>query len=288
MGFAQGRFGIEYDPRKMEREPSGLRWVFVLVAVVAFVSLVWTLAGRFFSRGETPPEMPPAPPPQAQAAPTNETSAASAAPPPPMAKPIVDTSAGMRPQNVKNLLMRLAEAEKRRDVEMAVTTIEQIRALPGSPAADLDDSLARRLGALNLRRLFVLKSAQWVKEVVVKRGDVASRIASENGSTLASLAKLNGGDVNKVVIGRKLHVMDHPRFSLVVHRRTRTADLSLNGKFFKRYDIPGKISGKEGAYEFPANPKTFWRSLGIEFRLDDRAELEMLMPAKATVLVAEL
>lgn len=287
MGFAQGRFGIEYDPSKMEREPSGLRWVFVLVAVVAFVSLVWTLAGRFLSRGETPPEMPPAPP-NAHAAPANDASAASVAPPPPVATPIVDTSARMRPQNVKNLLMRLDEAEKRRDVEMTVTTIEQIRALPGSPAADLDDSLARRLGALNLRRLFVLKSAQWVKEVVVKRGDVASRIAYENGSTLASLAKLNGGNVNKVVIGRKLYVMDHPRFSLVVHRRTRTADLSLNGKFFKRYDIQGKISGKEGAYEFPANPKTFWRSLGIEFRLDDRAELEMLMPAKATVLVAEL
>lgn len=286
MGFAQGRFGIEYDPRKMEREPSGLRWVFVLVAVVAFVSLAWTLAGRFLSRDETPPDMPPEPPPKAAS--SNEASVASSAPPPPIAKPIVDTSAGMRPQNVKNLIMRLAEAEKRRDVEMAVTTIEQIRALPGSPAADLDDSLARRLGALNLRRLFVLKSAQWVKEVEVKRGDVASRIAFENGSTLASLAKLNGGDVNKVVIGRKLYVMDHPRFSLVVHRRTRTADLSLNGKFFKRYDIQDEISGKEGAYEFPANPKAFWRSLGIEFRLDDRAELEMLMPAKATVLVAEL
>jgi len=206
----------------------------------------------------------------------------------PPARRFGDSDMAKRPVKLRNLLMRLEEAEKRRDAEMAVSTIEQIRALPGSPAADLDDSLARRLGTLNVRRLFDLRNAQWVKQVTVKRGDVASRIAYENGSTLASLARLNGGNVDKVVIGRKLYVMDHPRFNLVIHRRTRTADLSLNGKFFKRYDIPGDVSGKEGTYEFPANPKTFWRSLGVEFKMDDRAELELLMPAKASVIIAEL
>ena len=160
--------------------------------------------------------------------------------------------------------------------------------MPGSPAADLDDSLARRLGTLNVRRLFDLRNAQWVKQVTVKRGDVASRIAYENGSTLASLARLNGGNVEKVVIGQKLYVMDHPRFNLVIHRRTRTADLSLNGKFFKRYDLPGEVSGKEGTYEMPANPRTFWRSIGVEFKIADRAELETLMPVKASVIIAEL
>ena len=171
---------------------------------------------------------------------------------------------------------------------MEVTTIELIRAMPGSPAADIDDSLARRLGTLNIRRLFELRNAQWVGQVTVKRGDVASRIASENGSTLASFARLNGGNVDRVVLGKKMYVMSHPRFNLVIHRRTRTADLSLNGKFFKRYYIPGEVSGKEGTYEFPASTKTFWRSLGVEFAADDRVEIETLMPPRASVIVAEL
>jgi len=171
---------------------------------------------------------------------------------------------------------------------MAVSTIEQIRALPGSPAADMDDSLARRLGAMNVRRLFERRHAQCVKTVTVKRGDAASRIASENGSTFASLVRLNGGNLDKLHVGRKLYVMDHPRFSLVVRRRPRTADLSLNGKFFKRYDLADEVRGAAGPYEMPANARALWRSLGISLQPDDRAELETLMPAGAQVLISEL
>ena len=291
MSLARGKFGIEYDPRKIEREPSGLGWLFLAIGLLAAGSLIWTVVGRMRERAAEPAVVQveqEAKQPQENAAGKQqpESKAQNPAAPRPVT-PIVDKASEKRPQKVRNLLMRLAEAEKRCDVEMAVTTIEQIRSLPGSPAADLDDPLARRLGVLNMRRLFDLKCAQWVKEVVVKRGDSASRIAFENGSTLASFAKLNGGKVDKVVIGRKMRVMDHPRFTLVVHRRSRTADLSLNGKFFKRYDIQGEVKGKDGAYVMPQQPRTFWRSLGIEFKLADRAELEMLMPAKASVLVAE-
>jgi LysM repeat protein len=290
VALARGKFGIEYDPRKIEREPSGLGWLFLAIALLAAGSLVWTIVGRMRERASEPEVI------------KIEQEAKKQSEEPPAKKPvvaeeqkqvvkpvapIVDKASEKRPQKVRNLLMRLAEAEKRCDVEMAVTTIEQIRSLPGSPAADLDDPLARRLGTLNMRRLFELKCAQWVKEVVVKRGDSASRIAVENGSTLASFAKLNGGNVDKVMLGRKMRVMDHPRFTLVIHRRSRTADLSLNGKFFKRYDIQGEVKGKDGAYVMPQQPRTFWRSLGVEFKLTDRAELEMLMPAKASVLVAE-
>jgi hypothetical protein len=179
-------------------------------------------------------------------------------------------------------------AEKAHDVEMAVTTIESIRALPGSLAADMDDALARRLGTLNLRRLFELRSAQWVKTVTVGRGDSASRIAAENGSTLASLARLNGGNVETIRLGAKLHVMDHPRFNLVLHKRTRIADLSLNGKFFKRYDLQGEVRAREGAYEVPSNRKNLWSGWGAVFGKDDRAELDMLLPKGAPILVSDL
>ena len=277
MSLARGKFGIEYDPRKLEPESSGSGWLVFLVALAALVSLSWVLAKRVRSGSEPIPE------------PVEEVAA-------PSVSPVATTqvfkasseSISRRPTKVRNLLMRLDEAEKTNDIEMAVTTIESIRALPGSQAADIDDALARRLGTLNLQRLFGLRSAQWVKTVTVGRGDSASRIAAENGSTLASLARLNGGNVETIRLGAKLYVMDHPRFNLVLHKRTRIADLSLNGKFFRRYDLKGEVRAREGAYEVPSNRKDLWNGLGSVFWKEDRAELDMLLPRGAPILVSEL
>ena len=286
MSLARGKYGVEFNPRQMERDSSGLGWIVLIVVVVALVSLVWTVIGRM--RSTEPSEVMPSEPVE------SPPSAADPAVPPdvpvlPPLEPKVTSSLPKRPVKVRNLLMRLEEAEKRKDVEMAVSTIETIRSLPGSPAADLDDALARRLGTLNVMRLFTLRSAQWVREVTVKRGDSATRIAAENGSTLASFVKLNGGKVEKMVIGRTVFVLNHPRFNLVVHRRTRTADLSLNGKFFKRYDLIGGVTGKEGAYELPQRLRNFWyNTLGVQLTEVDRVELEMLLPVGAPVLISEM
>ena len=271
----------------MEREPSGLGWVFALVALVALVSLTWSMVRRYRARTEEPQPLTEVVEAVVAAAETNQAPAAAESLPP--ATPVVEQSAyAKRTPRLRNLLMRLEEAERRRDVEMAVTTIEEIRALPGSPAADIDDSLARRLSALNVRRLFDRRNAQWVKRVVVKRGDSASRIAVENGSTLSSLVKLNGGDVNRLVPGKQLYVMDHPRFNLVVHRRSRTVDLSLNGKFFRRYDLQGEVKAKGGAYELPERKRAFWANVGLQLKPADRDELELLLPSGTPVLISEM
>ena len=300
MSLARGKFGIEYNPRQLERKSSGLGWVFLLVALVALISFAWTLMKHFRSHGEEAAQevaVHEPPPSSAAEAPPPVNGGADVPPPSPVqAKQVFQTFQPMnteldkRPSKLRTLLMRLDEAEKRQAVEMAVNTIETIRSLPGSPAADLDDSLARRLGALNVQRLFDLRNPQWVKEEAVGRGDSATRIAAEHGSTFASLARLNGGreKVERIVIGQQLYVLNHPRFNLVLHRRTRTADLSLNGKFFKRYDLPGEVRAREGAYEIPERRKLLWDRLGSAFKSDDRAELEMLLPTGAPVLVSEL
>ena len=280
MSLARGKFGIEYNPKKMEPESSGFGWIVVLVAFAALISLAVVIVRRVRNAEPVPETLEIAVTttvPQAVPV-TNEVPQAV----------VRDTGFSRRPTKVRNLLMRLEEAEKAHDIEMAVTTIESIRSLPGSPAADIDDALARRLGTLNLRRLFEVRNAQWVKAVTVGRGDSASRIAVENGSTLASLTRLNGGEIDRIRVGAKLYVMDHPRFNLVLHRRTRIADLSLNGKFFKRYDLPGEVRAKDGAYEVPERRKLLWERLGAAFRKDDCAELEMLLPTGAPVLVSEL
>lgn len=291
MSLNRGRYGLEWNPRQDERKSSGLGWVFVLVGLVALVSFSVTLVRRYraaaardaaeFPRDADEAEAVVSPPPVPTARPAAE-------PPSPIEPTVRRAVAEKRPARVRNLLLRLEEAERRRDVEMAVSTIEQIRALPGSPAADLDDALARRLGVLNMKRLFERKTPLWVRSVEVRRGDTASRLAAENGSTFASFARLNGGNVEKIRLGAKVFVMDHPRFTLVVHRRARTADLLLKEKFFKRYDLSKEPTGKAGAYELPKGPLAFWRSLGVSFRPSDQAEIDLLMPVGSSVLISEM
>ena len=281
MSLARGKFGIEYNPRQVEPESSGFGWIVVVVLAVAGLSFAVAYVRHLRTQGGELAEASCA----AAAVPPSAPSALVATNAPPVVPP---SAYAARPPRVRNLLMRLEEAARRRDVEMEISTIEAIRALPGAPAADLDDALARRLGSLNLHRLFGLRSAQWVKTVTVRRGDSASRIAAENGSTIASLARLNGGDVGMIRLGAKLFVMDHPRFNLVLRRRTRIADLSLNGKFFKRYDLRAEVRAREGAYEMPERRKLLWDGLGAVFGRDDRAELELLLPVKSPVLVSEM
>lgn len=281
MSFERGRFGIEYNPVKPDADRPWLLWAFALVFLVAIVSLGVTMTKRIRAH-------------RAEHRQTVEEVGRSARPKPPK-PPVVDLppspsipSDGSRPVKVRNLLMKREEAARKHDVEMEISTIEEIRALPGMPAADLDDKLARRLGTLNIRRLFSLKSGQWVADVVVKRGDSASRIARERGSTFASLQRLNDMDLNRVLVGQTLKVLDHPRFNLVVHRRTRIADLSLNGKFFKRYYLTAPVTGEEGSYRTPDRLRTFLTEKGIVLPVADRAELEMMLPTGTSAIISEL
>ena len=293
MAYERGKFGIEYNPVKPEPDRPWLLWALGLVFLVAIISLVWTVTSRI--RRSLKDEATVRAVEQAKEAP--ETAALPqptkpSSPPKPSqpVKPALEpTELSRRPAKVRNLLMRLEKAELSRDIEMAISTIEQLRALPGNPAADLDDKLARRLGALNIRRLFILNSNQWVVDETVQRGDSDSRIASERGSTLASLRKLNPSiNLDKLKVGQKLKVMDHPRFSLVIHRRSRIAELSLNGKFFKRYYLTDPVKAAEGAYETPDHLRAFLQEKGIYFSSTDRPEIEMLLPKNSPLLISEL
>ena len=290
MAFAQGKFGIEYNSNPIDEESSGAGWLVVVIALAAVAVLAAAGVRRLIS---SPPDEPspidapvavPTPVPVATNAPPRVEP-----PPPPPPPPLPPGAERNRPRVAQNLLLKLEKAEAAHDVELAVATIEQLRALPGEAVADLDNSLARRLGELNIRRLFVGKNRQWVKEVVVRRGDSATRIASENGSTLASLLKLNElPSADRLNVGQKLEVMDHPRFTIVVHRAAKYADLTLKGKFFRRYDIIAPVRAEEGNYETPAKLKAFLAEKGIALSPEDRAELDMLVPAKSSLLVSEL
>lgn len=277
----RGNYGVEWSDRGRDDDPSflvRLIIVVVLITVIAFaVAIVKrTRAHREIEEREASFERGAKSMDAVQPTVEQEEKKVDVPPPPPPSPSV--TRLDRRPPKVRNLLMRLEAAEKTRDIEMAITTIEQLRTLPGAPAADLDDKLARRLGELNALRLFELKSPQWVREVTVKSGDTASRIAAEYGSTFASLKRLNDGPMDKVKIGQTLFVLNHPRFNLVVHRRSKTADLQLNGKFFKRYDLRTTEGLKDGAFE--------WREVSLS--ADERKELDVLLPRTTSVLISEM
>ena len=285
MSLARGKFGIEFDPEHREKSPPGLKFAVAAVFAAAAVSLVTTAVSRIRRQGgalDRPP--PPAtlqqPPAAATAAATPAESAAQTA----------ASASGNRPTKARNLQLRLQEAEHKRDLVLIVTTIEQMRDYPGKPFADIDDALARRLGELNIQWLFEFHNAQWVKKVRVKTGDFAIRIASEHGSTLDSFKRLNPDiDPSRLKTGSEVWVMQHPRLNLVAGLRSRTADLHLNGKFFKRYDIVPSASAKPGSYEAGGTPLKSLALTGIGIPdAADRAELAALLPRGATITVSDL
>ena len=288
MAFAQGKFGIEYNANPIDEESPGAGWLVVVIALAAIAVLAAAGVRRLVSSASDEPPLI-----DASVAVSTVTPVATNAPPhvepPPPPPPLPPGAERNRPRVAKNLLLKLEKAEAAHDVELAVSTIEQLRALPGEAVADLDNSLARRLGELNIRRLFVGRNRQWVKEVEVRRGDSATRIAFENGSTLASLLKLNElPSADRLRVGQKLNVMDHPRFTIVVHRVAKYADLTLKGKFFKRYDIIAPVRAEAGNYETPAKLRAFLAEKGIALSPADSAELDMLVPAKSSLLVSDL
>ena len=283
--FAKTIYGVEYNPNPIGNDSHGLGWLLIVVIVLTLISLGWTLISRY--RDDAPQESVKTEESLSEE-PLSAVTNAPAVAPLPKPKPIPNATSPVRPQKVRVLLQRLEEARKSQNVELEISTMEKLRSLSGAPAADLDDSFARRLGVLNMRRLFIDRNRLWVKEIEVRSGQSASRIAIENGSTLESFSRLNGGKIDKIYAGKKMYVMDHPRFQLVVHCRLMMADLVLNGKFFKRYDILRPVSGKAGAYETPNQIRQLLNSIGVEFSRDDRAELEMMIPKGSPVVVSEM
>lgn len=200
-------------------------------------------------------------------------------------------NASGRPQLERTLLMRLADAERLGELEIAVDTIEKLRKKPSM--ADLDDKLARRLGALNIERIFSGKPVPWVTETVVRRNQTVHRIAREHGSTVAATRRLNNlAPGVEPEPGRKLRVLAFPKAAFVVHKQTRYADLLLGGKLFKRYYVTVNAGCAPGAYPITSKseegPRARFAELGIRIAPVDMQELDMFLAPGSLLTVSEM
>jgi LysM repeat protein len=196
-----------------------------------------------------------------------------------------------RSQRERTLLLRLADAERQGRHAIAVDTITQLRAIPSM--ADLDDKLARRLGDLNIECLFSGEPVPWTSEVTVRHGQSVHRIAREHGTTVAAIRQLNGlSATEEPEAGRQLRVLEFPRAAFVVHMQTRHADLTLNGRLFKRYYVSVGKDTKPGAYPITSKanegPRSRFSALGICVAAPDMKELDMFLAPGSSLTVSEM
>ncbi|MBQ5530719.1 MAG: LysM peptidoglycan-binding domain-containing protein [Kiritimatiellae bacterium] len=297
MAFERLKYGVETDASRPRRRgaPPPARWVAVTLLAIAAVSFA---AGavrraapavrRFFAAPSAPPasEGRDVRPPEAP-----EPGRAAVAPG--FALPEYSPEEFQsRPPRVRNLILRLEEASRAGDLDMQVSTIHALRALPGDVAADIVAKLVPRLGALNMARLFKLFNPQWTATVEVRRGDSVSRLAAEHGSTPASMMKLNGWETPPVLHpGDKVRVMERPRFNMTAHGKTGEVDLFLNGALFKRYYAAEEADGSSrrkpsGQYGTTGGAGRFVAAAGFDIPAKDIAELDMLVP-RGTPLVVD-
>lgn len=292
---------IEYDANRDSDSPNGWKWgvcaVLSVAAVVSFVS-----ARGCFRRTDAPQSASSAPKmvrpqPSAGGVPaTNGVQDAKSA----IAHSNVAAAAAAatwlagasgRPPRIRTLLERLVDAERLGELAIAVDTIEKLRGQPS--VADLDDRLARRLGDLNIRRLFSGEPVPWVVETTVRRGQTVHRIAREHGTTVAAVRQLNGLAADeRPEAGRKLRVLQFPRVALVVHKQTRCADLTLGDKLFKRYYVSTGKGCKPGAYPITGKaeegPRVRFSALDIRVAPVDMKELDMFLAPGSSLTISEM
>lgn len=294
MAFVRTKFDIEYEADDGSRGSSRGGALWIVAALVAVAAAVFAIrhAFRLLPGGDgAPPSHLTAEttgktplPPKPAAEPPNRP----AAEPPGQTAPTLSAMDMARPKKVRNLLLRMKEAESKGDIEMQVMAIWQLRELPGDPAADLVSDLTPKLGELNMVWLFGRKNPKWVSQVEVKSGDTPLRIAGMHGSTLASMSRLNGWGAQPPPIrpGEKLYVMERPRFGIVARRKTGEVDLYLSGRLFKRYatrDGKAAPSARSGQYSTSAPAGGYLSSKGFALSKKDSAELDMLVPQGTSV-----
>ena len=295
---------VEYDANRTKDSSGG--WKLSALAVLLIAVAISFVYARFVSRGARAPVSVPENPPVAAVPPsvapppdvtTNVVQRKVETPPPPKPSAAAKEAeawaenASTRPARERTLLQRLADAERLGKLAIAVDTIEQLRTKPSM--ADLDDRLARRLGSLNVKRLFSGEPVPWVVETTVRRGQTVHRIAREHGTTVAAVRQLNGlRPQEEPALGRKLRVLEFPRATLVVHKQTRYADLSLNGKLFKRYYVSTKKETAAGAYPITSKaeegPRSRFAALGIRVAPSDMLELDMFLAPGSVLTISEM
>ena len=194
-----------------------------------------------------------------------------------------------RPPAVRALLERLEVADRQGNVVLQIDTIERLRQHRDS-VADIDDHLARWLGNLNRKLFLEAKTSPWTVSYVVRTGDTVHQIAREHGATVAAVLMLNGvGDPRRLRPGQTLRVPNRPKTKLKVHVASQIADLEINGKFFRRYDVSVAKDAELGERTVTRNDGEGARQLldkaNVRFSDADLKEVALMLPPGSSIVL---
>ena len=122
--------------------------------------------------------------------------------------------------------------------------------------SDFAPALERTLGALSTRIYLEPRPGPDKVEYVVKGGDALSAIASRFVCPKELIMEANGiKDPTKIRPGQRLVFPDHPDFAVRVSKSLNTLELTLGGKFFKKYVVGTGQNAKTPAGTFVVKDK---------------------------------
>ena len=306
--YRRGKYGIEIKVTTRKSGPGPLQ--FVMAAGLALVVVAFFSFRGCFRHREVPK---PAPPPVSIVRPVADARPQIAAPvsqpqpsmpelPPdepedevksePGGSDVVRGLAGKnenRPPAVRALLDRLEAADQQGNVVLQIDTLEKLRQNRDA-IADIDDLLARRLGNLNRKLFLDGKTNPWVTVYAVRNGDTVHQIAREHGTTVAAVLLLNGvGDPRRLRPGQSLRIPNHPKTKLKVHTASQIADLEINGKFFRRYDVAVTEGAELGERTVTRKDGEGARQLieksKVRFSEADLKEIALMMPPGSSIVL---
>ena len=190
-----------------------------------------------------------------EAAATNEVAAAAA---PATAAPAAASAQPAVPGALSEEDFRkaLADAKALDDQGRLYDERELLLAALAKAGSDFAPALERTLGALSTRIYLEPRPGPDKVEYVVKGGDALSAIASRYVCPKELIMEANGiKDPTRIRPGQRLVFPDHPDFAVRVSKSLNTLELTLGGKFFKKYVVGTGQNAKTPAGTFVVKDK---------------------------------
>lgn len=185
--------------------------------------------------------------------------------------------------DVQRLLEQVVQLETADDLVNARLVLHQI--LLRKDAEDVRAFVERKIGAVNTALVFGDRLMPEKERHRIVSGDLIGKLAQRYGNTQAYVLRVNGIDrADRLRIGREIWVLNQPVFELTVFKKASSAVLTLNGQFFKRYEV-----GAGPSVDVPVG--TYVVRDGILARLGlrgaDAEELRVLLSVAVAVVVGE-
>ena len=150
----------------------------------------------------------------------------------------------------------LADAKALDDQGRLYDERELLLAALAKAGSDFVPALERTLGALSTRIYLEPRPGPDKVEYVVKGGDALSAIASRFVCPKELIMEANGiKDPTRIRPGQRLVFPDHPAFAVRVSKSLNTLELTLGGKFFKKYVVGTGQNAKTPAGTFVVKDK---------------------------------